>query len=130
MTDGTLTWKETRFLSVPLTPAEIQQRGEQLANLVKERNELDTTQSAEKKRMKEAMEGLDGQIASTAAIVNSRVETRSVQVEMRCNLTLGMVEEVRIDTGEVVTSRAATKEDKIRAQVEAQTEIPGTDGKA
>ena len=124
---NTLTWKETRFLSVPLTPEEIRQRGEQLANLVKECAELEVQQKAERERMKEALGAVEGRITSLARIVNERVEERSVQVEMRCNLALGLVEEVRIDTGEVVSSRAATKEDKLRAQVEAQESIPGTE---
>lgn len=120
-----LTWKETRFLQVPLTSDEIRERGEQLANLIKERDELEVEQKATRDRMKSAMDSVEGRIHRIARVVNERVEERSVQVELRCNLALGLVEEVRIDTGEIVTSRAATKEDKLRAQVEAQTELPG-----
>lgn len=122
---STLNWKETRFLQVPLTDAEIQARGEQLANAIKERDDLEVTQKAEKDRMKDDMSAVEGRIHSLARVVSERVEERSVQVELRCNLGLGLVEEVRCDTGEVIKSRAATKEDKLRAQIEAQTEIPG-----
>jgi hypothetical protein len=94
-------------------------------NLIKERDELEVAQKAEKDRMKSSMDSVEGRIHRIARVVNERVEERSVSVELRCNLTLGLVEEVRVDTGEIVVSRAATKEDKLRAQVEAQTELPG-----
>ena len=74
---------------------------------------------------KDDMDAVEGKIQKLARIVNERVEERSIQVEMRCNVALGLIEEVRSDTGEVIVSRTATKEDKLRAQVEAQTDIPG-----
>lgn len=124
---ASLTWKESRFLSVPLQPEEIQARGEQLADLVKERDELEVEQKKERERMKDALEGITGRIRHLAKIVNDRVEERSVQVEVRYNSALNMVEEVRIDTGEVIKTRNVTQEDKIRASAEAQTIIPGTE---
>jgi hypothetical protein len=121
---STLIWKETRFLKVPLTPDEVRARGEQLANFVKERDELVREHTKVKKRMADDAKGADGRIYHTAQIVNERMEERSVTVEMRCHLGLGLVEEVRTDTGEILVSRAATPDDKLRAQAEAQMPLP------
>ena len=94
---------------------------------MRERGELQVTQKADRDRMRTEMDSVEGRIHRIAGVVNERVEERSVQVELRCNLTLGLVEEVRCDTGEIVASRGVTKEDKLRAQVEAQVDLPGTD---
>ncbi len=122
-----LTWKETRFLNVPLTQDEMRQRGEQLADIIKERDELALEQKKERDAMKEAMETVEGRIRHLASVVNARVEERSVQVEIRYSTTLHMIEEVRTDTGEVVKTRTPTEDDKVRAAAEQQTRIPGTE---
>jgi len=123
-----LTWKETRFLNVPLTPDELRQRGEQLANLVKDRDELALEQKKQKDGMKEDMEGVEGRIRHLALIINDRVEERSVQVELRYSTVLHLIEEVRTDTGEIVKTRQPTADDKLRAAAEQQGHIPGTEG--
>lgn len=122
-----ITWKETRYMKVPLTAEEIQARGELLAKTLGERTEMIISHNAEKKRMSNAEQALDSKIASLGRVVRDRVEERAVQVELRINLGLGMVEVVRTDTGELVEQRHATPDDKLRAQVEAQTDLPGVD---
>ena len=119
-----LTWKETRFLKVPLTSDEIQARGEQLAKLLDEAQLLALAHRSERHAMREDAGHLAGQIARLAAIVRERVEERSVEIELRLNLTLGLVEEVRTDSGEIVKSRAVTEEDKLRAQLSLPAEPP------
>jgi hypothetical protein len=52
------------------------------------------------------------------------VEERSVEVEIRLNVGLRMVEEVRLDTGEIVTTRHATEDDKLRAAARIQPGLP------
>ena len=66
---STLTWKETRFLQVPLTADEIRERGEQLANLVRERGELQVTQKAERDRMRTERDRVEGRIHRIAGVV-------------------------------------------------------------
>jgi len=53
------------------------------------------------------------------------VEERSVPVEIRVDLGLRMVEEIRSDTGEIMHTRPVTEEDTLRARIEAQATIPG-----
>jgi hypothetical protein len=125
MSTTPLTWKETRFLKVPLTDDEIQARGEQLAKIVEEGVALAVAHKSMREVMREEADRVDAQIHRLAAIVRERVEERSVEVELRLNLTLGLVEEVRIDSGEIVKSRAVTEEDKLRAQLRLPSETPG-----
>ena len=124
-----ITWKETRFLNVPLTSDEIQARGEQLADLIKGRDALEAEHKKQKESMKDDLAGVEGRIRHLAKVVNERVEERSVQVEIRYNSTLHLIEELRTDTGEVVQTRQPTPEDKIRAQAHAQMPIPGVGDK-
>lgn len=122
-----LTWKETRFLPVPLTAEEVGARGEQLADLITDRDELEAAHKKEKDRMKSAVEEIEGRIRHLAKVVNERVEERSVTVEVRFNTRLNMIEEVRTDSGEIIVTRAPQAEDKVRAAAERQTKIPGTE---
>ena len=117
-----LTWTETRFLPVALTPDEIQGRGEQLAQLLDDEAALTVAHKAARDAMRAEADRLYAQIHRLAAIVRERVEERSVAVELRLNLALGLVEEVRTDTGDIVTTRAVTAEDKLRAQLTLPTE--------
>ena len=111
-----LTWKEWRFLPVSLDDAEVRARGEQLADTVRRRNELEVEQATVKKAMKEAADSVEAEITKLALIVNERRETRSVEVEIRANLSIGLAEEVRTDTGEIIKSRPLDEKDKMRSQ--------------
>ena len=117
---GETTWIETRYLQVPLTPDELRERGELLADLVRGAALLEEQHARERKAMKDAATTLNGRIQHLAAIVNARAEERSVKVEVRYNPVLALIEEVRTDTGEVVQTRAPTPEDKARAQAAMQ----------
>lgn len=125
-----LTWKEWRFLPVALTDVEVQARGEQLADTVQRRNALAIEQAAERKRMKDAFDDAESEITKLALIVNERREVRSVEVEVRANLAIGLAEEVRTDTGEIILSRPLEAKDKLRAQVGLPFDEPRTQGDA
>lgn len=122
---NTITWKETRFLKVPLTPEEVRARGEQLAGALDDAEKLDAEHKAERDRQKVAMGALEGRIHHLGRVIREGVEERSVEVEMRVDLGLRLVEEVRLDTGEIVQSRSVTEDDQVRARLHLQTEIPG-----
>ena len=111
-----LTWREWRFLPVALKDDEVRARGEHLADTIYRRRALEAEQAAEKKAMKEDLDSLDNEIVALAVAVNDRREIRSVEIEVRANLTLGMAEEVRMDTGEITVTRPLDEKDKMRAQ--------------
>ena len=111
-----LTWKEWRFLPVALKDDEVRARGEQLADTITRRRALEVEQAAEKKAMKDALDEIDAEIGKLATTVSERREVRSVEIEVRANLTLGIAEEIRTDTGEITTTRPLDVKDKMRAQ--------------
>ena len=111
-----LTWTEWRFLPVALKDDEVRARGEQLADTIYRLRSLEVEQATAKKAMKDALDEIDAEIGKLATVVNERREVRSVEVEVRANLTLGMAEEVRRDTGEITTTRPLDEKDKMRAQ--------------
>jgi hypothetical protein len=116
-------WTEGKMLRVPLTDEEVRQRGELLAKACQDLEELKGAQKEEKELMKIALQRAEGDISRLVTQVRDRAETRHVQVEMRINIGLGIVEEVRLDTGEVVRTRDATQDDKMRAQALAQDDF-------
>jgi hypothetical protein len=109
-------WKESRFLQVVLTPEEVLARGEQLADAIRRRDQLEAKHKAEREQMKEALELAEGEIGKLAKIVNEHQETRAVDVECSLNVTLRLVEEKRLDTGQVIKTREADAKDKLRLQ--------------
>ena len=111
-----LTWREWRFLPVALKDDEVRARGEHLADTIYRRRALEAEQAAEKKAMKEDLDSLDNEIVALAVAVNDRREIRSVEIEVRANLTLGMAEEVRMDTGEITVTGPLDEMDMMRAE--------------
>jgi hypothetical protein len=109
-------WTETRFLSCLLTPEEIRARGEQLAQSIRECETLLTEERARRDEAKEAITRAESQVGSLAKIVLERAEVRAVPVECVVSIALGIVEERRTDTGELLRSREATPADKARLQ--------------
>lgn len=120
----TVRWTESRFLPVVLAPTEIQQRGEQLADAVRRRDELDAAHYAERERMRDGMKRAEAEVAKFAKIVNERAETRAVDVECVLNVALRMVEERRTDTDELLQTRGAEPRDALRQQGTLPLEDP------
>ena len=90
----TITWKETRYLLVPLTDDEIRARGEQLAKEIADLRDMRAEHKSQKDR-------------------RPRVAEYAPQPRPR-----------HPSVGEVIQTRGVTEEDKVRAQMEAQTTFP------
>ena len=120
------TWKESRILPVTLTPDEVRERGELLARELERFSELEADQASQKKEMKDALDTQYGQVNQLARVVWDRLEQRPVECECRLNMALGLVEEVRTDTGEIITTRNFREADKLRLQ----QQLPGVGEKA
>jgi hypothetical protein len=118
-----ITWRETRFLRVPLTDEEVQARGEQLAKELQDLRALRDEHADRKRTMKETEAALEEAVHRLAGIVRERTEERSVPVEIRYNRSEGRVQGLRLDTAEVVEDRRATDDDHRRASVHAQTTL-------
>ena len=127
------TWKESRFLMCPLNDEEVQARGEQLADAVRRADKLAAENKATKDAMKIAETEIQSEIGKLAYIVNTRSEQRSVEVELRANFALRLVEEIRTDTGETIRTRDVEERDKLRMQADlplADDRKPGGDAAA
>lgn len=118
------TWRESRFLAVILTDEELQSRGQQLADAVQKRDELEAEQKAEREEMKERMVSAEASIGHLAKIVNERKEVRPVDVECRLNVDRHEVTTVRLDSAEVIERREAVPTDAMRLQAT----LPGVVG--
>lgn len=116
-------WREGRFLRVPLTDEEVRQRGELLAKACGDLKDIKNDHKVKKEEMKAELEAAEGEITTLVKQVTERAETRHVEIEVRVNTTLALVEEVRLDTGEVIRQRDATPDDRMRAQELAQEDF-------
>lgn len=115
------TQRTTERLPVPLTDAEVQSFGQDLAavrlDIAKELSALKDHTKAVKNRVDE-MENRSDRLAH---MLRTRSEDREVEVYVTLHQERGVVEYVRADTSEVVRLRAATLQ-------ELQMEIPQADG--
>lgn len=121
-----ITWKENRVLPVALTDDEKRVYGQTLAHEVQAYQALQAEHATDKKAMKDAEEDAEASINALAKKIESGVEDRVVEVEVRANPTEGVIREVRTDTGELADSRAMTEGDKDKAKAHAQERLPGT----
>lgn len=116
MSEPDIIWRDARSIKVRLTEDEVRARGELLASSVKKRESVVEAHATEKKAMRELEEDCTRDIARLAEIVNERREERIIDVELRVNLKTGMVDVVRLDTGEVIEQRVMEEKERMRLQ--------------
>jgi hypothetical protein len=116
MGDPDIVWKDARSIMVRLSEEEVRARGELLASAVKKHGAVVEAHAAEKKAMAELEKSCTRDIARLAEIVNDRREERIVDVELRANLKTGMVDVVRLDTGELLEQRVMEEKERLRLQ--------------
>jgi hypothetical protein len=106
--------EEARVESLPcaLSPEEVRQRGEAVARLLKERDDLDFETKQYAKQRREELGELELAIARLAIQIRERQEYRPVEVACLRNPSDATVVWVRKDTGEVVRQRPMTEEEK------------------
>jgi len=111
--------KITRMLPVELTQEEMLARGRELAavsgQLGAAHADLDT-QSEDwketKKALQNAIEHLEQELRDLAQIVRSGAEDRSVECYQTRNEATGTMEVRRVDTGELVSTRQLSEDEK------------------
>lgn len=96
---------ETRRLPVELTNAEKLLRGEQLARLHAEADDVEATRKAQQTSAKGKLEALEAQARDLANVIRTGREYRDIEVRERRNDTALAMELYRLDTGEVVETR-------------------------
>ena len=98
------------MLEVPLTALELEERGQTMAQLIKEHDRLEEKRKAEAKRMKDDVESVAMEIRRIGQIVEKRAEHRAIDCEWTQSGDVWFCH--RLDTGEVVDSKPVTKGDK------------------
>lgn len=106
--------KFMRHMDCELTSTELQHRSREAADLMAERDRTEAEYKAAATIGRTQVAGMDVNLRRLARIVRDGVEARPVECEAR--IVGGNVEVERLDTGEVVETRAMTAEER-------QTEI-------
>lgn len=117
-TDAVVLRRLVQVLPVQLQPDELRERGSSLAR-TREAAEVHEAQAKLARDELKARENeLDAEMGRLARIIRDGCEYREVPVEVRLALKAGYVDEVRVDTGEVLSTRRAH-------DTESQGELPG-----
>jgi hypothetical protein len=111
MTDApttTLNRTTIRNLPVKLTEEELLKAGDELAKIVQDIGAEEDRQADRKAGMKAALAILEGRRTQVAIKISRREEFRGVRVDVYMDIPRGIVQEIRQDTGEVITTRQMT----------------------
>lgn len=103
---------EKRTLPVALTATELLDRGDQLARAHQAVRIEQAEQKAKKEDLKQRLEDLEGEVGKLARIVRDKSEPRDVECARVFDFDKSTVEIVRTDTGEVVSSRTMTDQER------------------
>jgi hypothetical protein len=101
-----------RLLACRLTTDELLERGGRLAGKMDKRERVDDERKEKASEYKEQLEQIDAEIAQLRRAIASGTEEREVPVVERRIDTGNRIEMVRLDTGEVVSERAMTIEER------------------
>jgi hypothetical protein len=117
---------ETRHLPCALTRSEVEERADKLARLVKDRDAIDAERKQVARDYKTRMDDLSKEIGQLSEQVRSKREWRDVECTKERNEERGTVDFVRVDTGEVVESRALHPDERQVKLFDAQYSAPHT----
>lgn len=104
-------------LKVQLTASQLADRSDRAAQAMADRDAKEEDMKAAQKHAKSIIEELDSRIRTLLGEVRSRSTYESVDCEKRYLYADGIVQDVRLDTGEVIQSRPLTNR-------ELQPELP------
>ncbi len=110
--DGKLLYKHHPRLRCILTPQEIEDRGLASAKLVMEIDELELAKKTAAKKAGDEIADAKDELSKLAEQVANGEEMRDVEVEARAMYSTGMVEFIRIDTGDIYEKRQLTDRER------------------
>ncbi len=103
---------QPRSMPCILTEAELKQKSRELATTVQEISAEEDRQKNIKDQLKAALSELSSRETRLAGEVARGEVYREVDVEYRIDGEGGLVQEVRLDTGEIISSRPARDEER------------------
>ena len=101
-----------RSLPVKLTDLELVEAGHNLATVVQDISTEESRQADIKASMKARLAELEGRRTQLAIIVARREEYREVTVEITHDYQRGVIQDIRTDTGEVVSTRTMSESER------------------
>lgn len=104
-----------KILPVKLTSPEIQAKGEKLADLIGQAQEAKTEAKDRAKSYRESIEILEDEASILASVVRAKAEDREVECKAEKHFERGVIEVVRIDTMETVSTEPMTEEQRQEA---------------
>jgi hypothetical protein len=99
---------ETRLLPVKLSPEELRERANELADKVRKWEALERLRKETAKAQKVQIDGIKENVLELSSIVSQKSELRPVEVIESFDVPERLAREVRTDTGETVGSRPMT----------------------
>lgn len=103
-----------RQLSCHLTREEVEQRADESARLVERRDHFEAELKSAQKSGKAQLSEMDAELRRVSTEVRDKATVRLVDCDRVQDWDAGTVTEVRRDTGEVISSRKMTDEEKQR----------------
>jgi small-conductance mechanosensitive channel len=97
---------DTRSLPVKLTETELTERRDKLAQRVRDLGQAEQEAKDVAAEHKDAIKAIEQDMRLIAREIREKAETRSVEVRKSLDLDAGVEETIRVDTGEVVETRA------------------------
>jgi phosphoketolase len=98
--------KETKLLPCALTQQELLERGQRAAELVNQIASEEEVRSAAGKASKEKINGFEIELRAVGYEIRTKKEMRDVEIERVKDLGRKVEEVIRLDTGEIVETRA------------------------
>jgi len=112
--------KETRNLPCKVNDEDKRRVSSQLAARYQDMKDLDVRQKSMKAAMTAEAKAIESEVNSLATILNTGIEYRMVEVEVRIGVE-GKAIETRIDTGDILAVREARPEEQQLAFPEPET---------
>jgi hypothetical protein len=101
-----------RQLKVQLTAPEIAERADRAAKLLEDRDRAEAELKAHATHAKSLIAQMEAEMRALSGEVRTRFTYRDVAIERRYLYAIGEVEEVRLDTGEIVSERPMTESER------------------
>jgi hypothetical protein len=104
----------TQSLACALKREEIEEKAQRAAHLISDRDSREAVFKEERNAQKNQLEKLDTEIRSLSAEVREKVTFRDVSCERRYVYAQATVQDVRLDTGEILSERPMSDSEKQR----------------
>jgi len=102
---------ETRFLPVRLTVDEMKARGEALANLVQDYDQVEDAKKESSKVATERLKEIREQMSLMKTVILNETEQREVEIFQKADYQRGVLDIFRCDDGTQVDSRPLSRDE-------------------